>query len=293
MKIEEALKKFIIQLEADGRAASTISQYRRHVRLFSHWARDVGHCGDLSAIGHEDAARFLSAPVAKIRADGCAKKATSMNTLRTSLRCFFRYCHGAGYISIDPGRLIRLAICGTSHPRAISEEDAACLMEILAKGEGYEAERDHILFCLMLESGIRLGSAVALNVEDVDLATGVIWLRKTKGNHPEKVYLGKMILQHLSGFLKDRAADGPLFTAKTGRRLSHRHVQRRFSIWLEKAGITSPVSIHSLRHTFAVRLYHSSRDIFLVQSALLHRSIASTLVYANVDDDHLRRALQA
>ncbi len=84
MTIDDALARFLVQLEADGRSPHTIAQYRRHVRLFAAWWRDVGPGGAVGDIGHEDIARFLSSPQARTRRDTGAKKATSVNTLRSS-----------------------------------------------------------------------------------------------------------------------------------------------------------------------------------------------------------------
>ena len=57
----------------------------------------------------------------------------------------------------------------------------------------------------------------------------------------------------------------------------------------EDAGL----STHSLRHTFATELYRRTRDLGLVQAALGHASITSTMVYARVDEERLRAAIGA
>ena len=46
MRIDNALDRFLQQLDADGRSIHTINQYRRHVRLLARWAADVGHSGE-------------------------------------------------------------------------------------------------------------------------------------------------------------------------------------------------------------------------------------------------------
>jgi integrase/recombinase XerC len=290
MKIEEALSKFIVQLEADGRSGHTIRQYERHIRLFGHWTRDAGLCGDVSKISHENIARFLSSPQARTRRDGGVKKATSVNALRSSLKGFFAYLHLAGWTTNNPTRLIRRAICGTPPPRALSTKERERLLETLANAGGPEAERDHALFHLMLATGVRLGSAIALDTEDVDLDQGEIWLRSTKGDHPDRVFLGREICEHLNRFMEGRSS-GPLFTGRGGDRLSIRHVQRRFAMWLKKAGLRRHASIHSLRHSFAAYLYQQTGDILLVKEALRHRSITSTMIYARPNADRLRKAL--
>ena len=70
MTIDEALEKFLIQLEADGRSPHTIGQYRRHVRTLARWCRDVRHGGRVSDITHEDLARFLTSRQARTSARG-------------------------------------------------------------------------------------------------------------------------------------------------------------------------------------------------------------------------------
>jgi site-specific recombinase XerD len=61
----------------------------------------------------------------------------------------------------------------------------------------------------------------------------------------------------------------------------------------QQAEITRPFSVHSLRHTFATRLYRKTGDLYLVQRALGHRQITTTEIYARMSDDKLRSALEA
>ncbi len=291
MRIEDALERFTTQLEADGRSVHTRKQYARHIRLLAHWARDVGPSGDeVERLDHEGVARFLASPVATGRLRGGQKLATSANCLRSSLKGFFSYLHRAGFITHDPGRLIRRAVCSPPPPKSLSEEEQRRLLDVVAKATGPEGERDYALFHLMLASGIRLTSALEVDREDVDLDKSEIRLRHTKGDRPDVVFLGKAIAEHLQRYLAKRES-GPLFTGRDGERITSRHAQRRLGQWLKAAGITRKASPHSLRHTFATRLYAKTSDILLVKEALRHRSIASTLVYARADEGRLRQAL--
>src|SRR5262249_26292060 len=212
------------------------------------------------------------------------------NALRTSLRTFFRYAHEAGYTRSNPARLVRRALCGIPPPRALSDDEAGRLLLALAAGVGPGAKRDHALFALMLGSGIRLGSALALEVGDVDLERGELTLRRTKGDVPTTVPLARAVRDHLRCYIDGRRA-GPLFPGRDGRAMSARHVQRRLDQWCKRAGIERHIKPHDLRHSFAIRLYRRTRDLLLVQAALRHRSIASTTVYARVDCDAVRAAV--
>jgi site-specific recombinase XerC len=283
MNIKDALARYLTQIKADGRSEHTAGQYRRHITLLATWLGNR----EIEEIDHETLAQFLASPAARERPDHKAKKATSANAMRTSLRTFFRYAHEAGYTRSNPARLIRRALCAPPPPRAMSDDEAGRLLLALAKGTGREARRDHALFALMLGSGIRLGSALALEVGDVDLERGELQLRRTKGDVPTSVPLARAVRDHLRGYINGRAA-GALFPGRNGAAMCARHVQRRLAIWCERAGITRHIKPHDLRHSFAVRLYRRTRDLLLVQQALRHRSIVSTTIYARIDPEYLR-----
>lgn len=290
MNIEDALARYVTQLEADGRSRHTIHQYQRHIGLVASWLRERGSNEAIEEIDHETLATFLASPTARSRTDGKTKKATSANALRTSMRTFFRYAHEAGYCRSNPARLVRRALCGSPPPRAMSDEEQGRLLLALAAGVGPEAKRDHALFALMLGSGIRLGSALALETRDVDLKRGELALRRTKGDVPTSVPLSRAVIAHLRCYLQGRS-NGPLFTGRGGRALSARHAQRRLGIWCERARLGRAVSPHALRHSFAIRIYRQTRDLLLVQAAMGHRSIASTCVYARTNDAAVRAAV--
>jgi site-specific recombinase XerD len=105
------------------------------------------------------------------------------------------------------------------------------------------------------------------------------------------VFLNPNLVAMLARHLGESATQGntgrgvAVFRSKSGRRLGARQIQLNSSRWLRQAGITRPFSIHSLRHTFATRLYRKTADPYLVQRTLGHRQITTTEVYAKVDDE--------
>lgn len=290
MQITDALTRFETQLQADGRSEHTRKQFRRHVVALSRWLAGERRSLDIKEIDHEILAAFLSSQSARTRPDGKPKTATSLNALRSSLKGFFVYLHRAGSIPSDPSRLIRRAITAPPPPRALTAQEEEKFLAILAKAKAAEEQRDAFLFTLMLGTGVRLSSAIGLNVEDVDLREHVLLLRTFKGNRTERAILPHKLVKRTGAFIGDRTS-GPLFRSQAGRRISHRHAQRRFRQLRDQAGIASAVSPHSLRHSFAMALYRKTHDIALVQRGLRHRSIASTLTYARVDDQRLRAAI--
>ncbi|MEQ1635032.1 MAG: tyrosine-type recombinase/integrase [Planctomycetota bacterium] len=287
MHVQEALQAFLVQLEADGRSRHTIGQYRRHVRALADWLPPETA---ITAITPDAVARFFASPAAKNTGTGSAKKAVSVNAMRTSIRCFAAHLHDAGLVVANPARLLRRARCTPPPPKALHQDELARLQEVLATAIGVEAERDRVLVELLLGTGIRIGSAIAIDVEDIDFDHGEVRLRSTKNDRPATVVLPKDLATRIRGFL-GQWDTGPLFH-RDGRRLSVRHAQRVIGRLLATAGIRGR-SAHALRHTFATDLLARTGNLRLVQAALNHASIASTTVYAQVDREGLRRALLA
>lgn len=285
MQLSECLAHFLTQCDADGRSNHTRAQYERSIR----WLIEALGDRDVDEVGHEDVARFLVSDVARKTRFGFAKSPATTNALRTSVRCFFRYAHDAGFARANAARLVRRARCSPASPRSLTDGELAKLEAIMAGARSESARRDRVLVHLLLATGVRLGSALALDIEDVDLAAGELLLRTMKNAGSGRVYLHPRIAGELRGLIVRRTS-GPVFLSQSGARLCRRHAQRAIVTWLRAAGARR-ASTHNLRHTFGQRLLDRTGDLALVQMALHHRSILSTMPYVSVAPERLRAAL--
>jgi integrase/recombinase XerD len=286
MQINEALERYIVQLEADGRSSHTIAQVTRHVRLLANCIGAV----EIEDVRHEDIARFLASDAVTKRADGAPRKPTSSNAVRSSLRTFLGYVHAAGYTRTHAGRLIRRSRCPSPRPRALPVGDCERLLAALDTAKTPSELRDRALFVTMLGVGLRVGSAVHLEVRDVDLDAAELRLRRMKNGDEDVVFLPPKIVTLLRTHIADRRV-GPLFPASHRRRMTARSVHRRLGVWAERAGIACHPSPHSLRHSFALAIYAATRDVLVVGRALCHRSVVSTACYARPTDAAVRAAI--
>ncbi len=290
MDLQDALQAFLVQLRADGRSPHTINQYRRHVTALIAWLHDRDAERKVACLSRELLAQFFADDAARVSSHGGSKKNTSLNAMRTSVRCFCAHLHDAGLVAANPARLLRRARCSPPPPKSLHADEHERLLAVLAAATGEHAERDRMLIELLLGTGMRIGSALALNIEDLDLEHGEITVRRAKNDRPSTVLVPKALASKLRGFVGDRAS-GPVFLADR-RRVSTRHAQRRISDWFTKAEIRGK-SAHSLRHTFACGLLAKTGDLRLVQDALSHASVVSTAIYARVDRGRLRAAVGA
>ena len=171
--------------------------------------------------------------------------------------------------------------------------DAAELAELK---DNFLAVRDYALIALAFGSGLRVGEIADLKIEDLHLDYGQssLVVQKGKGNKKGNVRLSAKLKAHLNRYLKYRKSDSPyLFTSARGEKLTVSGIQKIFKKWYEKAGLPGHYSVHSARHSMAVRLLKSSgNNLRLVQKQLRHSSIVTTTVYADVIDSDIDKALE-
>ena len=288
MNLQAALQEYLVQLAADGRSPHTIGQYRRHGTSLVNWLASTGGSTSVAKLTPTLLAKFFADDAAKNSCRGGPKKAVSLNAMRTSIRCFAKHLHDAGLVATNAARLLRRARCAPPPPRALHADEQQRLLDVLAKAKGDEAARDRMLVELLLGTGIRIGSALALDVDDLDFEHGDITLRTTKNDRPTTAVLPAEVAKKLKAFVAGRR-DGPVFLAGDAR-ISMRHAQRRLGQWFAKAKIAGR-SAHSLRHSFASTLLARTGDLRLVQAAMNHASIVSTTIYTTVNRDRLREAV--
>jgi len=162
-----------------------------------------------------------------------------------------------------------------------------------------------MLYRLLLVTGLRIGEALRLNVEDAARAKVEVRVKgwTVDGDKLERtktVYFPKSLQEHLAQFLRFKRRRGQslepaaaLFVSRQRTRLSSRQVQRDFKKWLKEAGIEGHLTPHALRHTAATKLMKRTGNAKLVQRYLGHSDVATTLrFYVDVFPEDLERAAE-
>jgi integrase/recombinase XerC len=268
MKLSTAIRRFDTQMRADGKSPHTREVYLRDLRLLAKWLR---RDANISTITPNRLARFLTSRTFTHTARGKHKAVVSINRSKSALRSFFRFLTDSGCLKNNPTRLIRSAPCTQKPPTILTRREVKHLLSTIAKHKTAIAKRDHLMFSLLLGTGIRLGSLVGLSVGDVDLSGGTLRVNG-KRNVEQLVFLNRGL--------------------KRGNRIGPRQVEFRLKHWLKQAGITRRCTVHTLRHTFASRLYEKTGNLRLIQRALGHRRVATTEIYTRVTDGKLKRAIR-
>lgn len=155
-----------------------------------------------------------------------------------------------------------------------------------------KSQKAHILLSLAYGCGLRVSEVVKLKTGDIDSAQGIIRVVQGKGSKDRHVMLSKGLLRLLRQWWTVRPtrhdpgvppAERWLFPGyKPGRPMSTRQLTRLFHQSAEAAGITKPVTPHSLRHSFATHLLERGTDIRRIQALLGHSKLESTARYTRV-----------
>ncbi len=295
MRLDRTIRDFETQLHANQRSPHTVSSYLRDLGKFRGWLA-TGAATDVRRLDAATLCRFATARCVTETADGRRKRPASVDKMKMSLRAFFRFLCDAGEISTNPARVLKYRR-DNRVPEVLSDDDRDQLWQALDRAGGWRGSRDAAIMALLLGTGMRLSSLVALDAADLRFDERVVLLRRLKGGGETRKALSEASRQRLAAWLAARAvlnsASPALFLSGQRRRLCPRQIQVIVGRRLREAGIGRRITAHGLRHTFATALYRKTKDILLVQRALDHRSIASTLVYARVADETVAAAVAA
>jgi len=155
--------------------------------------------------------------------------------------------------------------------------------------------RDRCLMQLMLHAGLRAAEVLALTVYDVDWLSGQLTVRQGKGKKDRILWLNETLLEELRRWRARRPASptGLLFPTSKGTPVYSAALRAMVKRRGQKAGLGhKDVHPHMLRHTFATELYRQTKDIRLVQKALGHADLSTTMIYTHIVDDDLEAALK-
>ena len=278
-----------------GLAANTLSSYRRDLRRYEEYLVDLG-VQELEEVTELEVTNFL----ASLRTGDTRHRplsATSSGRTVVAVRGLHRFALREGICTLDPSRDVRPPTPARRLPKAITVQEVERLLEAAGGAETPLAVRDRALLELLYGTGARISEVVGLAVDDLDLSgTGGLVRLDGKGGKQRIVPVGSYALRAVSDYLvRARPAlatggrGGPaLFLNARGGALSRQSAWAVLRGAAERAGLTVPVSPHTLRHSFATHLLDGGADVRVVQELLGHASVTTTQVYTLVTVDRLR-----
>jgi integrase/recombinase XerD len=275
-----------------GLAANTLSSYRRDLQRYVQALTSMGR-RSLAEASEADISGFL-ADLRRGDERHPPLKASSAARTIVAVRGLHRFAAREGLVVDDAARQVRPPTAARRLPKALPVDEVLAL--IAAAGDDSPAGlRDRALLELLYGTGARISEAVGLAVDDVDLVSATVLLHG-KGGKDRLVPLGSFARDAVEAYLvRGRpalAAAGRgtprVFLNQRGSGLSRQSAWMVLRKAAERAGLTTAVSPHTLRHSFATHLIDGGADVRVVQELLGHASVTTTQVYTLVTVERLR-----
>ncbi len=227
-------------------------------------------------------------------------KAGSINRKISSIRCYIKYLR---FRQVDGARDLPVEYLSRAREpypgpiNALTPEEVKKLLNSIDR-ESVFGFRDYLVYHLMYRLGLRIGEAMRINLEDIDLKQGVLTVHG-KGRRQRALPLLPDIGKEINTWLEIRKVfynaeqEQALFISKKGNRLAIRTAQENFQKIVALAGPFSlkKVTPHSLRHAFATHAMEGDADLVVLKSIMGHASIQSTQIYLHPSLKILRKAV--
>ncbi|MBU0704241.1 MAG: tyrosine-type recombinase/integrase [Chloroflexi bacterium] len=296
-QLEQLLEQFAAHLQAKDRSPYTVKAYCRDVTAFFSWLTEqVGEDVPPVQVTTFDVQKYRDHLI------DLGRKPATVNRRLAGLRTFFGWV-AEGKAASNPAADVNGVRQDRRAPKALDAQEvyklqrtAAAqrqLAEAQARGEVTPklvyARRDEALLNLLLYTGIRVGEAAALKLDDVILSdrSGKVIVRSGKGRKYRKIPLHKEARKSLAAYLEVRPENqgNSLFLGQRSS-LGERGMQMRLAALGEEAGVE--ITPHVLRHTFATRLLREANaDLVTVAALLGHSSVVTTAIYTQPNEADL------
>lgn len=302
MKLSQAKQGFLTFLKADGYSLSTVALYDYVLNALGEFLEDM----EIERIKPNDLMRYFSylrdgyKPNRKNGSEAPLSGGTLQNHWK-GIRTFFGWAEEDLGLKKRPDLKIRLP---RNNPKVIMPFSEGEIKALLKAAEFTEvapgnrkaytmrkktADRDLTIILLFLDTGMRLGELCRLNISDVNLETGEVYIapfgnsnRKTKSRI---VNIGKgtkrVLWRYLANRIESQSTDPLLITERGERRITPNSVRLLLADLGRKAGL-SKCHPHKFRHTFCIEFLRNDGDVFNLQLLTGHSSLDMLKTYLQI-----------
>ncbi len=296
MSVASVIAGYLDHLAVErGTARNTLDSYARDLRRYADYLGGRG-IADLDEVSSNQISEFLAA-LREGDADHPPLAASSAARTVVAVRGLHKFAVREGLIEQDRAREVKPPQPPRRLPKALPVEDVIRLLEQPGADDPL-AVRDRALLELLYSTGARISEAVGLDVDDLDREARTVIL-DGKGGKQRLVPVGRPALAAVDAYLvrvrpellkfsHSKTGTHALFLNARGGRLSRQGAWHILKASAERAGITTAISPHTLRHSFATHLMEGGADVRVVQELLGHASVTTTQIYTLVTVNTLR-----
>jgi len=297
-----------------GASGNTISAYRNDLHQFDAFLSSLNGAGgnggngkrDWESLQRESIIEYLGTLKRRNYAEATVARKVA------AIKSFFQYMQAEGLIRRNPAESLESPRVGRSLPKALSVTEVDELLEQPLKRNTPEARRDRAMLELLYATGMRVSELVALNLEDIHMPVAVTpatpieqradkaYVRcMGKGSKERTIPIHDEACVALIDYLNNGRAplvkgkkEPALFVNRRGERLTRQGFWLILKHYAREANIATPVTPHTIRHSFATHMLRGGMNLRHVQELLGHANISTTQVYTQVANEHVRQVYE-
>lgn len=272
------ISQFIDYLKERNLSPHTIKVYNDNLIEFRNF---LGKSNSIGATKRSQVRDFLFA---------LSEKNNQPITRRAKLitiRSFFRFLEDENLIKNNPTKNLPLPKVAIKEPMYLQEVEIKKLLQVIKKDK-----RAEMAIRILVENGVRLSELTNVSVGDVDIEAKTIKIRR-KGNAEQIIPINSRLSKLIKSYVKNKNASAPLIESKIGKRMTQRRVAFMVQEYFKKAKVHRiGISVHSLRHSFCVRMLQKKVNIKTIQTLCNHKSISTTERYLHITNPELRESIR-
>lgn len=282
---EDILNDFCDYLKIDKRYSDlTVESYRTEIKGYLDFFQDKNI--KVKDIKNSDIKDYL----AYIKKGETSERTLAHNV--SVIRTFYKFLLTLKIIERNPTEFLELPKLRKKLPTVLSKEEVEKLLDIdLTDCYSY---RNKAMLELLYSTGLRVSELVNLELSNIDLENCTL---KTigKGNKERIIpisdyalyYVEKYINEYRGSMLK-KGVNNYVFINNHGNVMTRQGFFKIIKKLAVEKNIKTPISPHTLRHSFATHLLDYGADLRSIQEMLGHSNLSTTQIYTHVSSEHLK-----
>jgi site-specific recombinase XerD len=290
MSIDSLLNRYALTAKSEGKSPATIEHTTRVVKFFTEF---LGGIADVRTVTGDDLRRFILALQQKDKWSGLVQAkpqkitGTSVNTYIRGIKAFWHWLETEGIIKQNPLAKVPTPKPAKKLPKVLTEDELARVFKACQGND-----RDMAIVQLLADSGMRLGELVNLDYTDFNGKDDILKVRGKVGERPVFITDDTRAAIELYTIDARPAPKGTnrLFLTYDGYPLTTDRVQKILARLGKKAGLSTRLAPHKIRHTTATMMLKAGANLETVRRTLGHRQISTTEEYLHLTDRDVAEA---
>ena len=286
--LQSLVRGFILTKKTDGRSPRTVHYYEGMLRHFLWYATKENWPANAGLITEWHIRELLNYVASETNRWGlngngsercqCLASYSTVHHYYATLRVFFNWCVGEGFLVQSPLAKIKLR---NPSPKVIQPYPLDEIAKMLAvcdydyqHNARFLGSRNKAIVLMLLDTGVRVSEIGNINLEDIDTERGWVKVRG-KGAKERVVRIGAAAQRALWRYLVHRpdTEKGQLWLTEEGTPLRPSGIQMVIKRLKQRAGVASRGNCHRFRHTFALNFLRADRNPFNLQYLLGHSDL--------------------